>query len=247
MRAEYDNTAPTSARSAARLTARLVEREWRREHLYQLPRCDYRDASHAVASRRRRRRAASHAAIDSYLPLDGRGIQPSPTITSASWAKTTSAATCRWPTCGFASHADDTPFEILPAAAAARAAGCRAVVSAPPDLDGSARETFELARRADRQLGGGDRVRRRDRRRTGRGHALRPRGACATPLPTACPNSSAGPRPSRMSTSPTPGAGPRPHRAAVVRPGAEPVARLPPLRQPGPPASRKSAPSAQFT
>jgi RHH-type proline utilization regulon transcriptional repressor/proline dehydrogenase/delta 1-pyrroline-5-carboxylate dehydrogenase len=41
-------------------------------------------------------------------------------------------------------HEDDTAFDVFARAAAARAAGCRTVVSAPPKLPGSARDSFEL-------------------------------------------------------------------------------------------------------
>jgi RHH-type proline utilization regulon transcriptional repressor/proline dehydrogenase/delta 1-pyrroline-5-carboxylate dehydrogenase len=41
-------------------------------------------------------------------------------------------------------HADDTLSEIFCRAAAARAAGCRATVSAPPSVDGAARDALEL-------------------------------------------------------------------------------------------------------
>jgi RHH-type proline utilization regulon transcriptional repressor/proline dehydrogenase/delta 1-pyrroline-5-carboxylate dehydrogenase len=41
-------------------------------------------------------------------------------------------------------HEDDTPFDVFARAAAARAAGCRTVVSAPPKLSGSARDSFDL-------------------------------------------------------------------------------------------------------
>ena len=47
-------------------------------------------------------------------------------------------------------HTDDSPFEVFARAAAARAAGCRAVVSAPLDLGGAARDAFdELDKRTD--------------------------------------------------------------------------------------------------
>ena len=47
-------------------------------------------------------------------------------------------------------HADDSPFEVFARAAAARAAGCRAVVSAPLDLEGAALAAFvELDGRTD--------------------------------------------------------------------------------------------------
>jgi RHH-type proline utilization regulon transcriptional repressor/proline dehydrogenase/delta 1-pyrroline-5-carboxylate dehydrogenase len=41
-------------------------------------------------------------------------------------------------------HNDDNAFDVLTRAAAARAAGCRTVVSAPPNLAGAARKTLEL-------------------------------------------------------------------------------------------------------
>jgi RHH-type transcriptional regulator, proline utilization regulon repressor / proline dehydrogenase / delta 1-pyrroline-5-carboxylate dehydrogenase len=41
-------------------------------------------------------------------------------------------------------HGDDTTFDIFARAAAARAVGCRTVVSAPPDLAASARDSFDL-------------------------------------------------------------------------------------------------------
>jgi RHH-type proline utilization regulon transcriptional repressor/proline dehydrogenase/delta 1-pyrroline-5-carboxylate dehydrogenase len=40
-------------------------------------------------------------------------------------------------------HTNDSPFEIFARAAAARAAGCRTVVSAPHDLAGRARDAFQ--------------------------------------------------------------------------------------------------------
>jgi RHH-type proline utilization regulon transcriptional repressor/proline dehydrogenase/delta 1-pyrroline-5-carboxylate dehydrogenase len=47
-------------------------------------------------------------------------------------------------------HTDDSPFEVFARAAAARAAGCRAVVSAPLDLGGATRRAFEeLDKRTD--------------------------------------------------------------------------------------------------
>jgi RHH-type proline utilization regulon transcriptional repressor/proline dehydrogenase/delta 1-pyrroline-5-carboxylate dehydrogenase len=41
-------------------------------------------------------------------------------------------------------HADDSPFEVLARACAARAAGCRVVVSSPPDLAGPAADAVTL-------------------------------------------------------------------------------------------------------
>jgi RHH-type proline utilization regulon transcriptional repressor/proline dehydrogenase/delta 1-pyrroline-5-carboxylate dehydrogenase len=41
-------------------------------------------------------------------------------------------------------HKDDTPFEIFARAVAARAAGCRPVISAPPDLAGPGHDACEL-------------------------------------------------------------------------------------------------------
>jgi RHH-type proline utilization regulon transcriptional repressor/proline dehydrogenase/delta 1-pyrroline-5-carboxylate dehydrogenase len=47
-------------------------------------------------------------------------------------------------------HTEDSPFEVFARSAAARAAGCRAVVSAPMDLGGAAHDAFdELDRRTD--------------------------------------------------------------------------------------------------
>jgi RHH-type proline utilization regulon transcriptional repressor/proline dehydrogenase/delta 1-pyrroline-5-carboxylate dehydrogenase len=40
-------------------------------------------------------------------------------------------------------HADDTPFEVFARAAAARAVGCRTVVSASEDLGGATRDAFQ--------------------------------------------------------------------------------------------------------
>jgi RHH-type proline utilization regulon transcriptional repressor/proline dehydrogenase/delta 1-pyrroline-5-carboxylate dehydrogenase len=41
-------------------------------------------------------------------------------------------------------HEDDTPFDVFARAAAARAVGCHTVVSAPLNLTGSARDSFDL-------------------------------------------------------------------------------------------------------
>jgi RHH-type proline utilization regulon transcriptional repressor/proline dehydrogenase/delta 1-pyrroline-5-carboxylate dehydrogenase len=41
-------------------------------------------------------------------------------------------------------HEDDAPFDVVARAAAARAVGCRTVVSAPLNLTGSARDSFDL-------------------------------------------------------------------------------------------------------
>jgi RHH-type proline utilization regulon transcriptional repressor/proline dehydrogenase/delta 1-pyrroline-5-carboxylate dehydrogenase len=41
-------------------------------------------------------------------------------------------------------HEADSPFDVLARACAARAAGCRVVVSSPPDLVGAARDACEL-------------------------------------------------------------------------------------------------------
>jgi RHH-type proline utilization regulon transcriptional repressor/proline dehydrogenase/delta 1-pyrroline-5-carboxylate dehydrogenase len=42
-------------------------------------------------------------------------------------------------------HPDDTVFDVLARIAAARAAGCRVIVSAPPNLPGVARDAYQLA------------------------------------------------------------------------------------------------------
>ena len=136
----------------------------------------------------------------------------------------------------------DSPFEVIARACAARAAGCRVVVSSPPELAGAARDARELLDALDRQLGRSDRVRRRIRPRARRRHEVRPRGSRA--LRGATPRARIDP-PCQRRVARVRGrrsaAGPRPRRAPVVPAGAKPVARLPPLRQPRPAGARAAS------
>ena len=85
-------------------------------------------------------------------------------------------------------HPDDTVFDVFARAVAARAAGCRTTVSFAAGSGRTRERGRETARRPDRQLGRGDRIRHGDRRATRRRIiiAIRPI-ASATPPPDRVP------------------------------------------------------------